>query len=132
MKRCQPALQIIATVSLSVTIAMYCLIQLYVVVSEHLKPHQPLLKLFSLKAVGEYPSSHLPQIPCSQMVTVFLTFWQATGLSFLVTLGLIKDVSVAFELLVFPFLDRNVQTEYMTAENISIGIGAILECLEMA
>ena len=41
------------TVSLSVTVAMYCLIQLYVVVSEQLKPHQPLLKLFSVKAVGE-------------------------------------------------------------------------------
>ena len=31
---------------------MYCLIQLYVVVSEQLKPHKPLLKLFSVKAVG--------------------------------------------------------------------------------
>ena len=29
------------------------------------------------------------------------------------------------------FLDPNVQTKYMTAENVSIGIGAILECLEM-
>ena len=32
---------------------MYCLIQLYIVVGEQLKPHQPLLKLFSVKAVGE-------------------------------------------------------------------------------
>ena len=40
-------------VSISVTIAMYCLIQLYVVVSEPLKPHKPLLKLFSVKAVGK-------------------------------------------------------------------------------
>ena len=32
---------------------MYCLIQLYVVVSGPLKPHKPLLKLFSVKAVGE-------------------------------------------------------------------------------
>ena len=40
-------------VSISVTVAMYCLIQLYVVVSEQLKPHRPLLKLFSVKAVGE-------------------------------------------------------------------------------
>jgi hypothetical protein len=30
------------------------------------------------------------------MVKVFLTFWQAAGLSILVTLGLIKDVSVGF------------------------------------
>ena len=41
------------TVSISVTIAMYCLIQLYVVVSDQLKPHKPLLKLFSVKAVGK-------------------------------------------------------------------------------
>ncbi|KAF9784455.1 hypothetical protein BJ322DRAFT_1021205 [Thelephora terrestris] len=58
----------------TVTIAVYCLIQLCLVVSEQLKPLQPMPKLFSLKAV------------------VFLTFWQAAGLSFLVTLGLIKDV----------------------------------------
>ena len=117
-------------VSISVTIAVYCLIQLYVVVSEQLKPHQPLLKLFSLKAVGEFLPWHLLGIHCLQIVTVFLTFWQATGLSFLVTLGLIKDVSVVFSPPLGAFLD-NVQTEYMTAENISIGIGAILECLEM-
>jgi len=43
----------VVTVSISVTIAMYCLIQLYVVVSDQLKPHKPLLKLFSVKAVGE-------------------------------------------------------------------------------
>ncbi|KAF9652079.1 DUF300-domain-containing protein [Thelephora ganbajun] len=86
---------IVAIVSLSVTIAMYCLIQLYIVVSEQLKPHRPLLKLLSVKAV------------------VFLTFWQATALSAFALLGLVKD------------------TKYMTAENINIGIGAILECAEM-
>ncbi|KAF9783760.1 organic solute transporter Ostalpha-domain-containing protein [Thelephora terrestris] len=106
-------LYITVIVSISVTIAVYCLIQLYVVISEQLKPHQPLLKLFSLKAVGECSSWHSLRTRCSRMVTVFLTFWQAAGLSVLVTLGLIKD------------------TEYMTAENVSIGIGAILECLEM-
>lgn len=66
------------------------------------------------------------------MVTVFLTFWQATGLSFLVALGIVKDVSALFSFSVLgAFLDLNVQTKYMTAENIAIGIGAILECLEM-
>jgi Organic solute transporter Ostalpha len=33
-------------------VAMYCLIQFYVSVSALLKPNQPLLKLFSVKAVG--------------------------------------------------------------------------------
>jgi hypothetical protein len=39
--------------SVSVTIAMYCLLQLYVPVVNDLRSHQPLLKLFSVKAVGE-------------------------------------------------------------------------------
>lgn len=33
---------------------MYCLIQLYVTISANLAPQKPLLKLFSIKAVGEY------------------------------------------------------------------------------
>ncbi|KAF9017509.1 DUF300-domain-containing protein [Hymenopellis radicata] len=82
-------------VSISVTIAMYCLIQLYVVVSEELAPQRPLLKLFAIKAV------------------VFLTFWQASLLSVLSMLSVIKD------------------TKYMTAEDINIGIGALLETFEM-
>ncbi|PFH53773.1 hypothetical protein AMATHDRAFT_54269 [Amanita thiersii Skay4041] len=82
-------------VSLSVTVAMYCLIQLYVTVSKLLAPQRPLLKLFAIKAV------------------VFLTFWQATFLSLLSLFGVVKD------------------TRYMTAEDINIGIGALLETFEM-
>lgn len=82
-------------VSLSVTIAMYCLIQLYVPVSQSLAPHRPLLKLFAIKAV------------------VFLTFWQATFLSVLGMFGVVKD------------------TKYMTAADVNIAIGAILETFEM-
>ncbi|EPQ55002.1 DUF300-domain-containing protein [Gloeophyllum trabeum ATCC 11539] len=82
-------------VSISVSVAMYCLIQLYVPVSQELAPYKPLLKLFSVKAV------------------VFLTFWQATGLSLLSMIGLIKD------------------TKYMTADDINNGIAAILETFEM-
>jgi len=74
---------------------MYCLIQLYVSVSDRLKPYKPLLKLFSVKAV------------------VFLTFWQATLLSGLSLIGVVKD------------------TEYMTADDINIGIGALAETFEM-
>ncbi|KAI0343392.1 DUF300-domain-containing protein [Trametopsis cervina] len=58
-----------------------------------------------------------PQKPLLKMVAikavVFLTFWQATMLSVLATFGLVKD------------------TQYMTAENINIGIGAIMETVEM-
>ncbi|KAG9112973.1 hypothetical protein FRC07_007838, partial [Ceratobasidium sp. 392] len=86
---------IVVAVSISVTIAMYCLIQLYVTIREELKPYRPLLKLFSVKAV------------------VFLTFWQSALLSGLAALDIIKD------------------TEYMTAEDITIGFGALLQTLEM-
>ncbi len=45
--------QIILVVSISVTIGMYCLIQLYMVAKEQLAPQKPLLKLFAIKAVGK-------------------------------------------------------------------------------
>ncbi|KAJ7209681.1 organic solute transporter Ostalpha-domain-containing protein, partial [Mycena pura] len=82
-------------VSVSVSIAMYCLIQLYMPIAVYLAPHKPLLKLFSVKAV------------------VFLTFWQATFLSALSLFGVVKD------------------TTYMTADDINIGIAALLETFEM-
>ncbi|KAJ3808322.1 organic solute transporter Ostalpha-domain-containing protein [Lentinula aff. lateritia] len=75
-------------VSISVTVAMYCLIQLYVPVSKILAPQKPLLKLFSVKSI-------------------------ATFLSVLSMIGVIKD------------------TTYMTADDINIGIGALLETFEM-
>lgn len=46
--------QITIVMSISVTIAMYCLIQLYVTVASELAEHKPLLKLFSVKAVGKF------------------------------------------------------------------------------
>ncbi|KZV88388.1 DUF300-domain-containing protein, partial [Exidia glandulosa HHB12029] len=86
---------LVSIISISVSIAMYCLFQLYFAIKTELAPQKPLLKLFSIKAV------------------VFLTFWQATFLGVLASFGFIKD------------------TKYMTAEDINIGIGAILETFEM-
>lgn len=45
-------LQITVIMSLSVTVAMYCLLQVYVPISSYLKPQKPLLKLVAVKAVG--------------------------------------------------------------------------------
>ncbi|KAJ7129004.1 organic solute transporter Ostalpha-domain-containing protein [Mycena crocata] len=88
-------------VSISVSIAMYCLIQVYMPISVYLAPHKPLLKLFSVKAV------------------VFLTFWQATMLSVLSMFGVVKDTTYmsaedinigiaalaeTFEMMLFAFL----------------------------
>ncbi|KAG6837828.1 hypothetical protein H0H93_016196 [Arthromyces matolae] len=83
-------------VSVSVTIAMYCLIQLYIPISGLVAPHRPLLRLFAIKAV------------------VFLTFWQSIFLSLLSMIGVIKAV------------------KYMTANDVNIGIGAVLETIEMS
>ncbi|KAG8995740.1 hypothetical protein FRB90_000095 [Tulasnella sp. 427] len=64
-------------------------------IADLLKPHAPILKFLSVKAV------------------VFLTFWQGTFLAVLATFKVVKD------------------TPYMTAEEINIGFGALLETFEM-
>ncbi|KAG8898666.1 hypothetical protein FRC01_010820, partial [Tulasnella sp. 417] len=86
---------LVTIISISVTIAMYCLLQLYMPISDLLKPYSPILKFLSVKAV------------------VFLTFWQGTFLAVLASFGVVKD------------------TPYMTAEEINIGFGALLETFEM-
>nr|GAT46121.1 predicted protein [Mycena chlorophos] len=88
-------------VSVSVSVAMYCLIQLYLPIAEYLAPQKPILKLFAIKAV------------------VFLTFWQSTFLSLLAEVGVVKnttymtstDINVGiaalletFEMMCFAFL----------------------------
>ncbi|CDR98805.1 hypothetical protein, partial [Sporisorium scitamineum] len=82
-------------ISLSVTVAMYCLIQLYMPVRKLVDPYKPVLKFLSIKTI------------------VFLTFWQDTLLSFLVSFNAIKE------------------TEYFTAEQIQAGINALLQCFWM-
>lgn len=77
--------------SISVTIAMYCLLQIYVVVSAELAPHKPLLKLVSVKAVGQWYCPNVVE-SAKENLLVFLTFWQATFLSLLSMVGVIKDV----------------------------------------
>ena len=61
------------TISISVTVAMYCVIQFYMPISEELKPYDPVLKFLAVKTV------------------VFLTFWQDSFLSILVYFGAIKQ-----------------------------------------
>jgi len=73
---------------------MYCLLQLYLCVATELAPHRPVLKLLSIKAVGEFG---LPALDCLDLMeytpsTVFLTFWQSTFLSLLSLIGVVKDV----------------------------------------
>lgn len=53
---------------------MFCLIQLYIAISESIKQYKPLLQLFSIKAI------------------IFLMFWQTSFLSALHSFNVIKDV----------------------------------------
>ena len=73
---------------------MYCLIQLYVPISGYLKEHKPLLKLFAVKAVGRsfLLSEFGFDLTLLTFALVFLTFWQATGLSLLSMTGIVKNV----------------------------------------
>jgi hypothetical protein len=85
---------------------MYCLIQLYVSVRANLAPHKPLLKLFAIKAVGEYKFPIFRGGGYLQKKIVFLTFWQGTLLSLLGMLGVVKDVRLVFlHFLLFPRRD---------------------------
>lgn len=88
-------------ISISVSVAMYCIIQFYLPIQEELKPYSPVLKFLAVKSV------------------VFLTFWQDSFLSILVYFGAIKqsqymtaaDIQVGinalletFEMCIFAFL----------------------------
>lgn len=108
---------------------MYCLIQLYVVVAEELSPHRPLLKLFSVKAVGRY----FVLVICSILIAVFFQYSLHFGrqLSYLCSVWLELSGMYAIGAALSELPDILLQTEYMTAEDINIGIGAVLETFEM-
>ncbi|RMZ78652.1 hypothetical protein DV738_g3720, partial [Chaetothyriales sp. CBS 135597] len=63
---------VIVIESISVTIAMYCVVQFYMQVHKDILQHKPLLKVLAIKLV------------------IFLSFWQTTILSILTSSGAIK------------------------------------------
>lgn len=62
-------------ITISVTVAMYAVLQLYVPFKRELSPWSPILALCAVKGV------------------VFLTFWQESGLTWLASLGVIKSTT---------------------------------------
>ncbi|CAO1622203.1 unnamed protein product [Sympodiomycopsis kandeliae] len=89
------------SIALSVTVAMYCIIQFYIPIEKELKPYSPVLKFLAVKSV------------------VFLTFWQDSFLSVLVFFKVIKATEYmtadeiqaginalleTFEMVIFAFL----------------------------
>ncbi|KAJ5628625.1 hypothetical protein N7490_010853 [Penicillium lividum] len=59
--------------SVSVSIAMYCLIQFYIQIKDDIKQHNPFLKIVSIKLV------------------IFLSFWQSSAISLLMSSGAVKS-----------------------------------------
>ncbi|KAI1836127.1 hypothetical protein DTO006G1_1315 [Penicillium roqueforti] len=82
--------------SVSVTIAMYCLIQFYQQTSQDIKQYQPFLKIVSIKLV------------------IFLSFWQSTLISLLVSEGVLAS------------------TEKIALNDFKVGLPELLINIEMA
>ena len=118
---------------------MYCLVQLYLPVSAYLKPQKPILKLFSIKAVGMYTwcitkdqwllITHVPSILdllASHCSILLHDTWFSQRCAFIYSLLLLPLHICGSQTWSYVF-----QTQYMTADNINIGLGAILETFEM-
>ncbi|KIW70662.1 hypothetical protein PV04_02907 [Phialophora macrospora] len=58
--------------TISISVAMYCLIQFYVQIKDDIRQHKPLLKITAIKLV------------------IFLSFWQTIAISFLTSAGAVK------------------------------------------
>ncbi|OAL30040.1 hypothetical protein AYO20_08944 [Fonsecaea nubica] len=58
--------------TISITVAMYCLIQFYIQIKDDIRQHKPLLKITAIKLV------------------IFLSFWQTIAISVLTSVGFIK------------------------------------------
>ncbi|KAJ8457564.1 hypothetical protein ONZ45_g18264 [Pleurotus djamor] len=80
----------------SICLALYCLAMFWLVVSDDLKPFRPVPKFLCVKGI------------------LFFSFWQAIGISILVSAGAIKKLG--------PYTD---------AEHISLGLTDTLICIEM-
>jgi hypothetical protein len=61
--------------TISISVAMYCLIQFYVQIKDDIRQHKPLLKITAIKLV------------------IFLSFWQTIAISFLTSAGAIKSTN---------------------------------------
>ncbi|KAG9220153.1 hypothetical protein CCMSSC00406_0007152 [Pleurotus cornucopiae] len=82
--------------NVSICLALYCLAMFWLVVSDDLKPFRPVPKFLCVKGI------------------LFFSFWQAIGISILVSAGAIKSLG--------PYTD---------AEHISLGLTDTLICVEM-
>ncbi|KAI9456749.1 organic solute transporter Ostalpha-domain-containing protein [Russula earlei] len=80
----------------SICLSLYCLAMFWLSISEDLKPFRPMPKFLCVKGI------------------LFFSFWQATGVSLLVSVGVIKKLG--------PYTDK---------EHISLGLTDTLICLEM-
>lgn len=87
--------------NISVTMALYALVLFYVATKDILRPHEPVLKFFMVKAI------------------IFASFWQGVLLSFLELVNVIKTTT------------NSADTEVITTGEISASYQNFLICVEM-
>ncbi|KAK0523770.1 hypothetical protein OC842_006031 [Tilletia horrida] len=110
-----------AVITVSVSVAMYCVVQFYLPIQEELKPYEPVLKFLAVKAVvflserGLFSTFKTLSSYLIDLLTYGIpaAFWQESFLSMLVVFGAIKDA------------------EHWNAEQIVVGLSALLSCFEM-
>jgi hypothetical protein len=99
----------------SICLSLYCLAMFWLSISEDLKPFRSVLyhSSFGNLTNGQRVGSPMPKFLCVKGI-LFFSFWQATGVSLLASVGVIKRLG--------PYTDK---------EHISLGLTDTLICLEM-
>jgi hypothetical protein len=97
----------------SICLSLYCLAMFWLSISEDLKPFRLVLFFLSSHKPDKCTGSPMPKFLCVKGI-LFFSFWQATGVSLLASVGVIRRLG--------PYTDK---------EHISLGLTDTLICLEM-
>ena len=102
--------------AISVTVAMFCLIQFYIQLKDDLAEHRPFLKVLCIKLV------------------IFFSFWQTVSLSYYdahICHSANRPVQIVIS---FASSDKGPlqPTKYLAYPDIKVGIPSVLLCIEMS
>ncbi len=99
--------------NVSICLSLYCLAMFWLSINEDLKPYRLVVYNGQCDDANNSVRRPMPKFLCVKGI-LFFSFWQATGVSLLVSLGAIKKLG--------PYTDK---------EHISLGLTDTLICLEM-